>query len=432
MSIISPSYAVRMLVTESGERFPLLIETKTGLPDFDTTVFTVSIPRAKNRASATIEQSLRAIMVFMLFCERDSIHIKERMKEGRLFDLAEIDNLSAFCRLSLTEIHNQVKYNKEKKSDNIRILSSEKVRMGSQRNKTKINEIKQDGIGIRLIYIKEYISWLVAKKILKLKHDNAIRTALESSLATIVGIISAKIAEKKGQNDNSRLGLDKRALSHFNGIIDPAIIDKPWRTKHGRQRNTLMLQWFLRLGLRRGELAGIKIEDINFQENTVIIHRRADDPTDPRLYQPNAKTNARVLALDEDLAQITREYVSGTRRNNKGARKHGFLFVATGTGSPISLRSINSIFEKLRERWPDVFDDLSPHVLRHTFNDEYSRLCDESKISSEEEEKIRRELNGWSLRSKQAARYTQRHIRRKSRIASLDLQKKIAKSQDQK
>ena len=234
---------------------------------------------------------------------------------------------------------------------------------------------------------------------------------------------------KAGQDEDPRLGLDKKAYSFFQDVIDPAIIDKPWRTTHGWQRNTLMLQWFLRLGLRRGELAGLKIDDIDFRENTVTIHRRADDPTDPRPNQPNAKTNARVLPLDEDLAQITREYITGTRRNNQNARKHVFLFVATGKGLPISLRSINSVFEKLKKRWPDVFDDLSPHILRHTFNDQYSQYCGENKIAPQDEEKTRKELNGWSRQSKQASRYTKRHTKTKARAASLDLQRKIAKKE---
>ena len=114
MSTPIPSYAVRILVTESGERLPLLIDTATGSPNLDITVFTVSGPRSKNLATASIEQILRAVMVFLLFCKKFEIDLKERMVEGKLLDLSEIESLNAFCRLQLKEIHNQGIYEQGK------------------------------------------------------------------------------------------------------------------------------------------------------------------------------------------------------------------------------------------------------------------------------------------------------------------------------
>ena len=425
MSTTSVPYTVRVLVTESGERMPLLIETATGQPLFDPTIFTVSQPRTRNLASATIEQILRAIMVLLLFCKKSNIDLRVRMLEGKIFDLSELDRLSMFCRLPLEEIRRQVADNQAKKIANIRSFPAEKVRMSNTKNKNKINEINKDGFVIRLLYIREYIEWLAKEKILKLSYTDPVRAALESCLTIATAVINGKISHKTEHSDDPRFGLDTQALEFFKGIINPEIADKPWRTKHGIQRNTLMMQWFLRLGLRRGELAGIKVGDIDFQENLVNVHRRADDKKDPRLIQPNAKTNARALPLDEDLAQLTREYVSGSRRNNRGARRHGFLFVATGTGAPIALRTINSVFEVLRKRWPDVFDDFSPHVIRHTFNDEFSRYCEENNINLIQAEEDRKELNGWSPKSKQPGRYTKRSTRKRTQAVSLKLQKKI-------
>jgi hypothetical protein len=75
-------YTVRITVFESGERFPLLLDARTGVPLFDPTVFVISEFRARNRASATIEQVLRALKVFLLFCDKHRIDLVFRPRNN--------------------------------------------------------------------------------------------------------------------------------------------------------------------------------------------------------------------------------------------------------------------------------------------------------------------------------------------------------------
>lgn len=81
-------YTVRTAVFASGERLPILVNVSTGVPLFDPTVFTLSQIRARNRASATIEVVLRALMVLQLFCDQHQIDLTERMRAGRLLSWA--------------------------------------------------------------------------------------------------------------------------------------------------------------------------------------------------------------------------------------------------------------------------------------------------------------------------------------------------------
>ncbi|XPJ79382.1 hypothetical protein ACNSPR_30930 [Klebsiella pneumoniae] len=99
------------------------------------------------------------------------------------------------------------------------------------------------------------------------------------------------------------------------------------------------------------------------------------------------------------------------------------MFVANGTVKPLSLRAINKAFEPVKKKWPDVFDDLSPHILRHTFNDDLSKEFDRNRTSSAEEEKLRQEANGWKS-PKMAARYTKRSTRARANAVLLEMQKK--------
>jgi integrase len=208
-------------------------------------------------------------------------------------------------------------------------------------------------------------------------------------------------------------------------VVQPGSKENPWKGVHAKERNALIVKWLLTLGIRRGELLGVRVSDIDFQANEVLIARRADDPDDPRANEPNTKTRDRLLSLDEELAVLTRRYVTGERRRIEGARRHDCLFVANGTGAPLSLSGLNKIFVVLRTKCPGLPDELSPHVFRHTWNDEFSDVMDRQKVSEETEKKMRARLMGWSETSGTAAVYTRRHTARKAKAASLALQSKL-------
>ncbi|MDQ1835655.1 integrase, partial [Massilia sp. CCM 9029] len=82
---------------------------------------------------------------------------------------------------------------------------------------------------------------------------------------------------------------------------------------------------------------------------------------------------------------------------------------------------MNKIFERLREKCPDL-PDFFPHIFRHCWNDRFSDLMDKNKISEASEQKMRSALMGWAQTSGTAATYTRRHVRRKASAASLQMQ----------
>ncbi|HFX3164121.1 TPA: tyrosine-type recombinase/integrase, partial [Pseudomonas aeruginosa] len=170
----------------------------------------------------------------------------------------------------------------------------------------------------------------------------------------------------------------------------------------------------------------VKISDINFQSEELTVVRRADDPEDPRKDQPLVKTRDRKIPLSPGLCKLTHEYITKTRRATEGARRHPFLFIAMGTGAPLSLSAVNVIFAELRNAFNGEFDAVTPHVLRHTWNDRFSDVMDKLKVSEAEEERMRSFLMGWAPTSKTSASYTRRHIRLKAQQVSLAMQSKQA------
>lgn len=412
---------MRAVIFQSGERFPLLVDRAAGVPLFEPTLFALTELRAKNRATATIEQALRAVMILYRCLDTLGIDLPARLGQGQLLDLGEIEQLAHFCRLPVDAL-DEVDTTSTRRNRIAKVGSYESVRMRSSAA-AKV-EVHPSTAAIRLGYIRDYIQWLATDRLLKMQREHPAHAVLTNEMEVVLRVLDQRMPSSGKRNFvGEREGLSPEALVRLKQVIDPSSADNPWTGAHARERNALIVYWLLSLGLRRGELLGIRIPDINFQTNEVLIARRADDPADPRKHQPNAKTNGRLLSLDDDLAQLTRRYILGARRNFEGARKHDFLIVATGTGAPLTLVALNKVFAALRRKCPDLPDELTPHVLRHTWNDRFSELMDKHRVSEETEHKMRSRLMGWSETSQTATTYTRRHIKKKAREASLQLQK---------
>ncbi|MBB5420693.1 tyrosine-type recombinase/integrase [Paraburkholderia atlantica] len=415
-------YTVRNTVFESGERFPLLLDARTGVPLFDPTVFVISEFRARNRASATIEQVLRALKVFLLFCDKHRIDLAERMLEGQLLELGELDALVQLCRHPMSDIEAQV----DACPTAFGRAAIESYRARVSRG---LQAVAGDSAGMRIRYIRQFICWLADRRLLSLSARHPSRTALLNAKDIVVSGLTARIPTGKGRNKTyGRRALDGTAQERLWQLVDISSPENPWEGRHARVRNELIVRWFMGLGVRRGELLGVKVSDVNFRSNEVFIARRADDPSDPRLHQPNTKTADRLLPISDDLARRTRHYILEERRRFPAARKHAFLFVANG-GAPLSLRGLNKIFSVLSAKRPELMG-VFPHLFRHTNNYNFSRLVDELGMDLEKEKKTRSQMMGWSETSGTAETYTRREIERKAREASLQLQNTMVKPRD--
>lgn len=411
------SYSVETTIFSTGERFVHLITSGTRLPHFESTVFNMKMLRGRGLATATIEQVLRAIKILLLFCDMQAISLSTRMQEGFLLSADEVDDLVRLCRMPMFNIEAMALVastgNGHSSPKRLKLFPSSKSEA----------EVGSDWITNRIIYIRDYLAWLADVQRSRFAPDHAHYLSLTEQRHAIHQKLTAVRPLSKGRNVvNQRISLDEKKQAVLWKVIDPASTQNVWVGRHCRVRNELMVRMFIKLGVRRGELAGISVRDIDFRARTLLIRRRADDKTDPRVVQPNAKTLDRILPLTDDLIRRIHSYVIGERRAQPQALTHPFLFVANG-GRPLGLRAINKVFELLVERCEE-FDQLFPHLLRHTFNDNLSATMEEDGRHEDDMESIRSELNGWKKGSGTAATYTKRTIQKKAREASLELQGK--------
>ena len=422
---MSPRYAVQTIRLVSGERLPVLLDQAVGEPLFEPTVYAISELRSANQASNSIEAALRAVMVLHVFLELRHIDLTQRLREGEVLGLGEIDELVRLCRRPMKQLHALLDVQEDHAANPTQVTSLEKHRM-----KQDATENGKDvtSAGSRVRYIRDYLRWRVNNHLSQHGMDQASRLVLTSAGTRATEAFNARIPSPGARNTvGGREGLSQDAIDRLLKIIDPESPANPWHRKFCKIRNQLAIHWLYELGIRRGELMGLEITAINFGNNTVAIVRNADSARDPRHRQPLTKTLDRILPISERLARMTSDYILHVRKEKKAGLSHGFLFVSSGTGAPLTLIGLNKIFEVLRKKCPELPDELTPHVLRHTNNDEFSRKMDEKKIPEQQEEKLRSYLMGWKPTSKTAGTYTKRHVRKQASAVSLEIQSDIGK-----
>ncbi|RKR43250.1 site-specific integrase [Paraburkholderia sp. BL17N1] len=148
-------------------------------------------------------------------------------------------------------------------------------------------------------------------------------------------------------------------------ICHPDSCDNPWKTPY-RSRNFLIVLMMAMLGVRRGELLKLRVSDCHLARAIpeIRVVRSPDDPVDPRINEPQVKTESRHLPCDASLARYLNEYICRARRQIPGANRSPFLFLSRG-GQPMSLARVNGLLDQVSVVHPE-FDDLHPHCLRST------------------------------------------------------------------
>lgn len=427
-------FRVKDLTLQSGERLSLLVDADTGVPLWHPTLFVLTELRATNRASATLQQATRAVMVAHQVFRHLGVDLEERMATGKLLELSEIDALADLAGLTQEALDKLPPATRPTSalSSQPRVVSLEKARMRAGPTE-QLPRVGLETKGIRLIYIRDYLAWRIRSKLLKLDIEHPFYSGLMAAAPLVVGRLTERIPSSPRFTDlDARQGVSKEVKDRVLEVTQPDSAENPWKNRHVRIRNRLIFRWLLDLGLRKGEFLGVRLGDIDLRSNEVKIVRRADDPLEVRKDPPNVKTNERLLVLGAELAEMTRAYIQGQRRNIAGARRHPFFVVATGTGLPLTKAAVSKLFVELRRKVPGLPEELCPHVLRHTWNDEFSELMDERGVSPDEEARMRKQQMGWADSSRMPAVYTKRHTRRKTNEASLAMQAKAYKVEESK
>lgn len=422
-------YSIREFISGNGERMAVLVDTANGMPLFLPTIYATSMLRGGCKQLNTIKANLAALKVLYTWAWKSAINLEERLRNGEFLNLVEIDSIARMVRLAANELYAEADpYSAFAVPPNRR--RPEKVRAISTGSAPRL--VSGYTAAIRISYISAYLEWLAIYCTPNSRDRVAHAAERELMKTQLLARKSSPRYQSVNKNGDAfgREGLELQTQDRLVACINANSSENPWHDKELRKRNELLIVLLLETGIRRGELLGLTIDRINLQKDEISIARNPDDAEDPRTYEPNTKTRARVLPISPRLSDLIHEYVTRVRSKIPGARRHKFLFVEHRRGQPLSLPAFTKVFSTLRERVPDLPNNLSGHLLRHTWNERFSEKCDEQCVAESHEMKSRSYAMGWSETSGTAATYTKRSIRRGANKLMMKMQQDIVNKRE--
>lgn len=117
-------------------------------------------------------------------------------------------------------------------------------------------------------------------------------------------------------------------------------------------RDYAIIATFLYTGIRREELANIKLADVDLQKKQILVNGKG--------------AKQRFVFINPTLAAILSEYLSVYRGLQKTAKNSPYLFVSAKNGC-LSVRTVNNIVNKAFEQAKIKEKGVSAHILRKRF-----------------------------------------------------------------
>lgn len=391
----------------TGERYCLLIDRETGMPLYYPNLYVTTQVRNRSNSVASMESALSGINVLLRFCEEHQVDLEGRFMKCEYFAIHELDAIRDYCQQSFT-----------RRAEDPR---REVIPINSKGKPTRKTGLASEYV--RLTHIAKYTAWLAT---ILLTGEIERKTTLD--IAKMKKGFESRRPSSKGRNQAGReQGLSREQEMALLEVIQPGYEHNPFEDQPTQIRNQLLILLLLYLGIRGGELLNIRVSDIDWSKNQIVIARRADAKIDPRRRQPLVKTLDRRLPMKDTLVRAIHHYIVQIRSRVPGAKKHDYLFVTHKSGptqgQPMSRSAFLKVIKLISSATPKL-SGLHGHELRHTWNNRFSELMDarDDPPTPEEQEMQRSYLQGWKPGSGTAAIYTKRFTREKAIEASLKLQ----------
>lgn len=192
-----------------------------------------------------------------------------------------------------------------------------------------------------------------------LEHHRLISTVLEQALKE--GLVAVNVA--------SRATLPKVERKEVNYFQPEQIAAIREALEHEPLKWKALVHMLLITGARRGEVLGLKWDNVDFENNRVYICNSVLYSADVGIYESTPKTekSKRYIYLPAETMALLRAYrawqIAERERLDGYYLDRGFVF-AQDTGAPMHPDSVTDYLKKLSKRYG--LPHLNPHAFRHT------------------------------------------------------------------
>lgn len=397
------------IITINNQRIPILLNN--GIPLWFPNLFISTTRSIRGLSFNSLKKELYSIKKLYSWGEIAGVDIDNDIKKGEYFDLMQIDSLADFCRKRVIESAGPQKL------------------VNLERLKLKLLESPRLDPGVSNYVINQianYLEWFI-----DLANCKLAKSSLREREIRKVKMIGAlrKRAPKPYSKDQKahQKSLNPDDVKLFFDIIHPDSCRNPWQDANVKKRNYLIVKMLFKTGIRRGELLGIRLEDINLPNAEIEIVKKENSSDDPRVFIPRAKTLGRKIKINDDLSKLIQEYVV-IRRKDVNKKHHGFLFIShlgRTKGLPLTLNGFTNIIKDARSVEPDIPGNVTAHSFRHTYFTDLSRKLTDKKVNPVKIKQYLDLLGGWSPVGDTAALYTKQFIEEEAQAANLEHQKDL-------
>lgn len=266
------NYGITTFIMDSGERYCMVMDRSSGLPEYYPTLFLTTQIRNRGDAFSTMLAAASNLVMLLRFVDSRGINLEQRFLSKDFFKPHELDDLRDFA---------------QRKQGKKPIMASSTPWLADAMTDTVDSGTQHS----RLTTFANYLRWY-AMHILK----TAELEVVEQINAMAQQIKKRRPSKKRRSSELQDRSLSDVQLDSLFEVIQPGSESNPF-TIDVQRRNRLMILLLFYLGIRGGELLNIRIQDVDFSINRIRIVRRADERADSRTNQPNAKTRERLLPL---------------------------------------------------------------------------------------------------------------------------------------
>lgn len=375
-------FSIRLIRLSDHGRIPVLMRNQTGLPVMLVARYTANElwNKESENTSKLRLSAIKAFYEWALSLPTESFDPDLRLTEPDSMDQSLIASFAQYLKL--------------------RRKHRASVPVTDRNRSTEDDFVDGKTVSLYLTLVKDFVVWAAVTQALPKMSDERVDT------------LKRWFAEKSqsfyATCHSAPQGLPVEWQNRLRETCRPESAQNPFN-RPVRYRNQALIHLMLNTPLRRGELAGLRLQDMqltggNRYSVSVVVQDKKSSSTafDERLNRPRQKTRGREMPI----VGATKDALIAYLRHERPARsKSPFFFLGSRTGKPLSLTGINSIFAQILRSFKDELPRFHPHLTRHTFNYNFKLHNVDTKLQAEQARQVLNYLNGWSDASIQANAY---------------------------
>jgi site-specific recombinase XerD len=380
---LAGTFSIRPIILANGGRFAALIRKETGFPVVLVARYIATSVLGLERENTTISRlkAIKALYEWGLSLPCAPFDPEVRLLEPDAFDLESIRSFALYLRA--------------RRRHHVAIAPQTAWQPNGGREVVDNHTVAQN-----LMYGGAFVVWAA---------ETQARPKL--SEARVSGLRKAFAREVKAYQKTrspSPKGLSEAQQQRLRDICRPESLENPFN-KPVRYRNQAMVNLLLDAPLRRGELAGIRLQDMKVTgadkfSVTIVVQDETTPSTklDPRRERPRQKTLGREIPISQNSKSCLLAYL---QRERPKQSRSPFVFLESRCGQPLSLGGVNNVFGRIKEAFEAEFPELFPHLTRHTVNYNLKLHNMNKGWPDHKVKQVQNYLNGWTDTSEQGATY---------------------------